>query len=163
MPHTRICVWSKRSLQSAEPLGEERWKGHDGLGNGHSKKIFARLGQAKDRPFSSLILLLASRNLLSESSCEMMDSFLESPSFISPSQQLLPFSSRSFTSNIFFLLLLLHLDMLPTRLSSFHQQQQQSAAEAKSRERSKRKKKFQLKLGLSHHSHLKWKDYQVEH
>jgi hypothetical protein len=108
--------------------------------------FFSRLG-LRDRPFPSFNFFFfssASRNLLSESSCKMMDSFLGPPSILpNHHQQLLPFpfSSRSFTSKCFFSLLLLHLDVVPTRLSSFHQQQQQqSAAEAKVEKERKEKK-----------------------
>lgn len=37
---------SQSAAAAAEPLGGERWQGHEGLGNGHSqKKIFSHLRQ----------------------------------------------------------------------------------------------------------------------
>lgn len=75
---------SQSAAAAAEPLGGEKDKdGRDtrGLAMAIPKKRFFAFeaGGEEDQPFSSLILplllLAASRNLLSESSCRMMDSF----------------------------------------------------------------------------------------
>ena len=165
----RLSV-SKRSM---EPKVLSLRDGNRGLAMATPKDFFffffSRLG-LRDQPFSSFNFFFfssASRNLLSESSCKMMDSFLGPPSILpNHHQQLLPFpfSSRSFTSKCFFLFFFFFIWMCcqPASHLSINNNNNSQQQKPKLRKR-ERRKKFQLKLVLSHHSHLKWKDYQVEH